>query len=188
MTMSPSARTPAESEQAERKTAREPEAEIFCVADTPEDAAPRPAENGVTNQRRAERQRVLKMAHLVYGVPAIPIECLVIDESRLGVMLETLELADVPERVKVRFVGGPTFAALRRWAIGNRIGLEFAGLFPEDEATRRQVRAIKQVLNDIGVHAAVQMLREFDFFENSELQTAAEEAEIAIARLESALN
>jgi hypothetical protein len=32
------------------------------------------------------------------------------------------------------------------------------------------------------------MLREFEFFENSELQMAAEEAEIAIARLESALN
>ncbi len=167
----------------------EPGPEIFCVVDNPESAAPPPvAQNGMTDQRRAERQRVLRMAELVYGIHGTPIECLVIDESRLGVMLETLELADVPERVKIRFIGGPTFAALRRWASGNKIGLEFAGLFPEDEATKRQVLAIKKVLKDIGVHAAVQMLREFDFFENSQLQTAAEEAEIAIARLESALN
>jgi len=184
MAMSPSAEP-----QPESKNVSEPGPEIFCVGDDPEaGAAPLPPENGMIEHRRAERQRVLKMAQLVYGPPGTPIECLVIDESRLGVMLETLELADVPERVKIRFIGGPTFAALRRWASGNKIGLEFAGLFPEDEATKRQVRAIKQVLKDIGVHAAVHMLREFEFFENSQLQTAAEEAEIAIARLESALN
>jgi hypothetical protein len=175
--------------QTESKNVSEQGPEIFCVVDNPEAAAaPRRADSGMTDKRRAERQRVLKMAQLVYGIPGTPIECLVIDESRLGVMLETLELADVPERVKIRFIGGPTFAALRRWASGNKIGLEFAGLFPEDEATKRQVGAIKKVLKDIGVHAAVQMLREFDFFENAQLQTAAEDAEIAIARLESALN
>jgi hypothetical protein len=175
--------------QPESNNVSEPGPEIFCVVDDPEDAAaPRLPENGMIEHRRAERQRVLKMAELVFGTHGTPIECLIIDESRHGVMLETLEATAVPERVKIRFIGGPTFAALRRWARGNKVGLEFAGLFTEDEATKRQVRAIKTVLKDIGVHAAVQMLREFDFFENSQLQTAAEEAEIAIARLESALH
>lgn len=139
------------------------------------------------DQRRTKRQRVLKMAELVFDTPGTFIDCVVIDESCFGVMLETMVLAEVPERVKIRFVGGPTFSALRRWADGNKVGLEFAGLFPEDEATKRQARAIKNVLKEACVHAAVQMLRELDFFENSELRAAAEEAEIAMAKLESAL-
>jgi hypothetical protein len=154
--------------------------EIFCaVAEAPAFA---PAE-----QRRAKRQRVLKMAELVFDPPGTFIDCVVIDESCFGVMLETMEITQVPERVKIRFVGGPTFSALRRWADGNKVGLEFAGLFPEDEATKRQARAVKNVLKEACVHAAVQMLRELDFFENAELRAAAEQAEIAIAKLESAL-
>lgn len=162
--------------------------EIFCAAAEP--AACEAAPSGqkiVSDQRRAKRQRVLKMAELVFDPPGTFIDCVVIDESCFGVMLETMVMAEVPERVKIRFVGGPTFAALRRWAAGNKVGLEFAGLFPEDEATKRQARAIKNVLKEACVHAAVQMLRELDFFENSELRAAAEEAEIAMAKLESAL-
>jgi hypothetical protein len=151
--------------------------EIFCVAADAGAFAP--------EQRRAKRQRVLKMAELVFDPPGTFIDCVVIDES--CVMLETMEITQVPERVKIRFVGGPTFSALRRWANGNKVGLEFAGLFPGDEATKRQARAVKNVLKEACVHAAVQMLRELDFFENAELRAAAEQAEIAIAKLESAL-
>ncbi len=153
--------------------------EIFCVAADAGAFAP--------EQRRAKRQRVLKMAELVFDPPGTFIDCVVIDESCFGVMLETMEITQVPERVKIRFVGGPTFSALRRWANGNKVGLEFAGLFPGDEATKRQARAVKNVLKEACVHAAVQMLRELDFFENAELRAAAEQAEIAIAKLESAL-
>jgi hypothetical protein len=155
--------------------------EIFCAADEPVAVKP-PAE-----QRRAKRQRVLKMAELVFDPPGTYIDCVVIDESCFGVMLETMVTAQVPERVKIRFVGGPTFSALRRWANGNKVGLEFAGLFPGDEATKRQARAVRNVLKEACVHAAVQMLRELDFFENAELREAAEQAEIALAKLESAL-
>jgi hypothetical protein len=126
------------------------------------------------------------MAELVFDPPGTFIDCVVI-EACFGVMLKTLVIAQVSERVKIRFDGGPTFAALQRWADGNKVGLEFAGLFPDDEATKRQARAIKNVLKEACVHAAVQMLRELDFFENSELRSAAEEAEIAVAKLESAL-
>ena len=154
--------------------------EIFCAAAEPGALAP-------SEQRRVKRQRVLKMAELVFDPPGTFIDCVVMDESCFGVMLETMEMTQVPERVKIRFIGGPTFSALRRWANGNKIGLEFAGLFPADEATKRQARAVKNVLKEACVHAAVQMLRELDFFENAELRAAAEQAEIAMARLESAL-
>lgn len=166
----------------------EPGAEIFFAGNEPvySPAARSGQRNGI-DQRRTKRQPVLKMAELVFGFPGMHIECQVIDESRFGVMLETPVVADVPERLKIRFVGGPTFAALRRWAIGNKVGLEFVGLFLEDEATMGQVRAVRTVLREVGVHAAVQMLRERDFFQSSQLRSAAEEAEIAIARLESAL-
>jgi len=170
------------------KPADEPRAEIFYVGDA--SAFPptiRPGKRSGIEQRRTKRQRVSKMAELVFSFRGKPIECQVIDETRFGVMLETPETTDVPERMKIRFVGGPTFAALRRWASGNKVGLEFVGLFLEDEVTMSQVRMIRTVLKEAGVHAAVQMLRERDFFQSSQLRTAAEEAEIAIARLESAL-
>jgi hypothetical protein len=166
----------------------EPRAEIFFAGSasalTP---IARPGKRTGIDQRRARRQRVSKTAELVCSLLGTPIECEVIDETRFGVMLETPVRTDVPERVEIRFVGGPTFAALRRWASGNKVGLEFVGLFLEDEATIGQVRMIRTVLKEVGVHAAVQMLRERDFFQSSQLRTAAEEAEIAIARLESAL-
>lgn len=168
--------------------AGEPRAEIFFAGSasalTP---IARPGKRTGIDQRRARRQRVSKMAELVCTLLGTPIECEVIDETRFGVMLETPVRTDVPERVEIRFVGGPTFAALRRWANGNKVGLEFVGLFIEDEATMGQVRMIRTVLKEVGVHAAVQMLRERDFFQSSQLRSAAEEAEIAIARLESAL-
>ena len=165
-----------------------PASEIFCAVDDPAVSEPAaPTQDTAADQRRTKRQRVLKMAELVFDAAGTSIDCVIIDESCFGVMLETMAITEIPERVKLRFVGGPTLAALRRWANGNKIGLEFAGLFPEDEASKRQARAVKNVLKEACVHAAVQMLREFDFFENAELRLAAEEAEIAIARLESAL-
>ena len=157
-----------------------PGLEIFCRDAQPTSFTP-------SEQRRVKRQRVLKMAELVFDPPGTYIDCVVIDESCFGVMLETMVITQVPERVKIRFVGGPTFSALRRWADGNKVGLEFAGLFPGDEATKRQARAVRNVLREACVHAAVQMLRELDFFDNSELREAAEQAEIAMAKLESAL-
>ncbi len=164
-------------------------AELFVVAGDPASASaagsgPR---SGI-DKRRIKRQRVLKMAELVFDLPGAPIGCQVLDESRFGVMLETQSLAHVPERMKICFVGGPTFAALRRWANGNKIGLEFIGLFLEDDLTIGQVRSVRNVLKEVGVHAAVQMLRDHEFFQSSQLRSAAEEAEIAIARLESALS
>jgi hypothetical protein len=166
----------------------EPSAEIFFAGNASAvSPIARPGKRTGRDQRRAQRQRVSKMAELVFSSLGTPIECQVIDETRFGVMLETPAATDVPERMKIRFVGGPSFSALRRWADGNKVGLEFVGLFLEDEATMGQVRMIRTVLKEVGVHAAVQLLRERDFFQSSQLRTAAEEAEIAIARLESAL-
>ncbi len=172
----------------QNETAEEPGAEIFFEGPAPALAAT--ARSGLRagfEQRRVKRHRVSKMAELEFDFPGMRVACQVIDESRLGVMLETPAVTPVPERMQIRFVNGPSFAALRRWAVGNKIGLEFIGLFAEDEATLGQVRAIRTVLREVGVHAAVRMLRERDFFQSSQLRTAAEEAELAIARLESAL-
>lgn len=185
MSPNPDTRSPA---QLQTKTGDEAGAEIFFESHEPA-LVPmvRTGPSGGVEQRRAKRQRVLKMAELVSDPPGMHIPCQVIDESRLGVMLQTSVVTPVPERMQIRFVGGLTFAALRRWAIGNKIGLEFVGLFLEDEVTMGQLRAVRTVLLEVGVHAAVQMLRERDFFQSSELRAAAEEAEIAIARFESAL-
>jgi hypothetical protein len=169
-------------------TAEQPGTEIFFEGHDPATVPTlRAGPRAGIDQRRVERKRVSKMAELEFDFPGVRVACQVIDESRLGVMLETSAETPVPERLQIRFVNGPSFAALRRWAHGNKIGLEFVGLFLEDEVAMGQVRVVRNVLREVGVHAAVQMLRERDFFQSSQLRTAAEEAEIAIARLESAL-
>jgi hypothetical protein len=157
--------------------------EVYCVAGEPGPATP---EKGVEH-RRTKRQQVLKRAQLIFGYSGSVIDCLIIDESPFGVLLETPVMTVVPETVKIRFVGGATFDALRRWATGNKIGLEFMGSQIFDDASRQQRRSIDAVLKKQGVNAAVFMLREARFFNNSELQSAAEDAEITLARLESLL-
>ncbi len=157
--------------------------EVFCLVVEPEsDAAQKTIEH-----RRTKRRQVLKRAQLVFGFAGSTIDCLIIDETPFGVLLETPLMTNVPDHVKIRFVGGATFDALRRWATGNKMGLEFVGSQLFDEATLRQRRVIDGVLKTQGVNAAVYMLREVRFFESPELQSAAEAAEIAVARLESLL-
>ncbi len=93
----------------------------------------------------------------------------------------------MPEQVKMRFVGGASFDARCRWSAGNRIGLEFLGSQIYDETALRRRRTIAVALRNQGVNTAVVMLRDIQYFNNEELQTLAEAAEMAVARLASHL-
>jgi hypothetical protein len=149
-----------------------------------------PAVNGAArpeDMRRVKRQRVLKPGKIIFGISGATIDCFVRDESPQGVLVETDVLVAVPDQVTVKLPGTGTHLALRRWAMGNRIGFEFIGARVIDDETLVRMRAINEVLQRQGVTQAVNSLRLSRFFENDELRRLAEEAEAATIRLESFL-
>lgn len=79
------------------------------------------------------------------------------------------------------------YPAIQRWARGNLIGFEFVGKRIDDDLTLAKMRAIKDVLETRGVPMAVNSLRSERFFDNIDLQRAAEEAEAAVVRLNALL-
>jgi hypothetical protein len=165
----------------------------IAAGDQGSDAVPE-VDGAAAEGRRAKRQRVLKRAQLVVGFSGSTFDCLIIDETPFGILLETpLMMMHVPELVKLRFVDGTTFEARRRWSVGNKIGLEFAGsqafegTATFEGAILAQRRAAGEVLRRQGLTAAVCLLREAGFFQSAELQSAAEAAGIALARLEAML-
>ncbi|HQT46504.1 MAG TPA: hypothetical protein PLY97_04705 [Acidocella sp.] len=114
--------------------------------------------------------------------------CLVLDESATGVLVDMGMVVNLPEEVTVQLQGGGTYLARRRWAVGSKAGLEFIGgqRITSDVALR--MAKIADVLNIQGVVPAVATLRAARFFDNAELRRAAEQAEAAQLRLEAMLN
>jgi hypothetical protein len=97
-------------------------------------------------------------------------------------------MADFPERLRIRFVGGATYDALRHWSVGNRLGLEFLGSQIDDADSLRLRAAARQALKTQGVHAAVRMLQAADFLKSGDMREAAEAAEIAMERFSELLD
>ncbi len=146
-----------------------------------DDGAPPP------EPRRAKRTRVFKSGKIIFGFSDSTVDCLILDKSPHGVQVETTVPMTVPEEVKFKIVGGGTYHAIRRWTRGNSIGFEFVGSRIHDDVTLAKMRAIKDVLETRGVAMAVHSLRSEKFFDNIELQRAAEEAEAAVSRLNALL-
>jgi hypothetical protein len=142
---------------------------------------------GQVEHRRARRRQVLKRGQLIFGHAGSTIDCLVLDESPHGVGLETPLMTDFPEHLRIRFAGGVTYDALRRWSAGNRLGVEFVSSRMDDEESLRLLAAVRQALKTKGVHAAIRMMQEADFLKNDELRDAAAAAETALARLSALL-
>jgi hypothetical protein len=142
---------------------------------------------GRAELRRARRRRVLKRAQLIFGFAGSTIDCLVLDESRLGIQLETEGMVQFPEQMRIRFADGAIYVARRQWSTGNRAGLEFLGTRIYDEESQQHRIAVKAALKQQGVHVAVRMLRDVNYLKNEELREAAEAAELAFARLNAML-
>jgi hypothetical protein len=138
-------------------------------------------------KRRVKRQQVLKRGQLIFGLGGSTIDCLIIDESSYGILVETPLMTDLPEQLRITVAGGATFDAVRRWSMGNKLGLEF--ILPErrDSAVLRKRLAIRLALKNQNVHTAVLMLRDVNFFEDEELRVMAEAAEASVAWLSSML-
>jgi hypothetical protein len=139
-------------------------------------------------QRRLRRRRVLKRAQLIFGISGSTIDCLVLDESRFGVQLETPLMTPLPDHLRIRFANGAIYDAMRSWSAGNKLGLEYVGSQIYDEATLRQRKAVRLTLKTQGLQVALHMLRDFEFFKDDDLRQAAEAAELALSRLSGLLD
>jgi len=144
---------------------------------------PGPGAKSRVEKRRVKRQQVLKRGQLLYGFADAAIDCLIIDESSYGMLIETPLMTDLPERLRIRVAGGPTFDAVRRWSMGNKVGIEFLQPERRDSAMLRKRIAIKLALKNQNIRFAAAMLREVDFFDDEDLRAAAEAAESATAWL-----
>jgi hypothetical protein len=115
-------------------------------------------------------------------------DCLVLDESPTGVLVDFGTMIPLPEDVSVHFINGGSYLARRRWAAGTRAGLEFCGeqLISRDTADR--MRKLAEILDAHGLPAALRTLRTARFYDQAALRTAAEEAEFAYLRFAALLS
>jgi hypothetical protein len=140
-------------------------------------------------RRNAPRMPVIKSAKVGVGsgVAESVFDCLVIDESASGVLIDFGAVVALPEEVTIQFSSGATYLARRRWSVGTKAGLEFRGgqLINTDAAMR--MLKIAEILGGQGVLAAVNTLRAARFFDHHELRRVAEEAEASYLRFEALL-
>ncbi len=141
----------------------------------------------MAERRSAPRSPVIKSAKLVFGDASVVYDCLVLDESTGGVMVDLGTMIKVPEEVTIRFSGGAAYRAQRCWTAGTRAGLKFDGSQIVTQETALRMKKTAEILEIQGLPAAMQTLRVGRFFDNAELRRAAEEAEAAMARLQTVL-
>jgi hypothetical protein len=155
---------------------------------TTEEAAP-PATAALAERRAAPRVPVIKSAKVFVGagIGQSVFNCLVLDESATGVLVDLGTLANLPELVTLQMGGGGTYAARRCWAVGTKAGLEFVGGQVISGETALRMRKVADILVSQGTIAAVGTLRAARFFDHQELRRAAEEAEAAYFRFEAIL-
>jgi hypothetical protein len=141
-------------------------------------------------RRNASRVPVIKSAKISFGPPGSQgiYNCLVLDESQSGVLIDLGTLVNLPEEVTLHMNAGATYLARRCWAVGTKAGLAFVGGQVVTGETAGRMRKIADVLQAQGVTAAVSTLRAARFFDQVELRRAAEKAEAAYFRFEAILN
>jgi hypothetical protein len=138
-------------------------------------------------RRRVKRERVIKGGRLVFGFGGSTVACRILNESPFGLLAETESMTELPDQLAVKLDDGAIFHAVRRWALGNQIGLERVGEQMTDEATHTRMRSILDILERHGLDAAMGILRADRFFGDASLREAAEAADEAVARLKTVL-
>jgi len=146
-------------------------------------------EAALAERRYTSRLPTIKSAKIIVGSGAAQtvFNCLILDESPSGVLIDLGTLIILPAEVTLQMNGGGTFLARRCWGVGTRAGLEFMGgqLISADTALRMQ--KVADILENQGVGAAVGTLRSARYFDHVDLRRAADELELAYSRLEGIL-
>lgn len=148
------------------------------TADHPTAAAGDPAE-----RRTTRRKPALKSAKVLIGPAESVHNCLVLDKSAGGVLIDLGAVIRLPDEVTLQLANGARYLARCRWSAGTKAGLEFAGAPIVSDEMALRMGKIVSILRTQGLEAAMATLRFARFFDNPELRRVAEEAEAAQARL-----
>ncbi|MDD2795555.1 hypothetical protein [Acidocella sp.] len=149
-----------------------------------------PSEAAALAERRGNSRRpVIRSAKIFVSANAGGgvFNCLILDQSSAGVLVDMGTLAELPDEVTLQMSGGASYLARRCWAAGTKAGLEFIGGQIVTEETSQRMARIAEVLQRQGVATAVATLRTARFLDHEKLRHIAEAAEAAVQRLEAAL-
>jgi hypothetical protein len=143
------------------------------------------ASASVDIKRLAIREAVLKSAQIIFDQSVV--DCLVLDVSETGARVRTASVFPIPRQVRLRFRGGATFPAERRWARGMEIGFSFATAATLAEVPAELAWKIYEYVRATSLEEPLKLMRDYRFFDDLALEAAAEEAEAALRRLEAML-
>ena len=140
-------------------------------------------------RRNASRIPVIKSGKLIVGEGYSQgvYNCLVLDESSCGVLVDLGAVFSLPEDVILQLMGGATYRARRCWAVGTKVGLEYVGEQLVSKEAVQQMIKIAKLIRAQGLPAGIAAMRAQRFFSQENLREAAEEAEAAYYKLEAML-
>ena len=143
----------------------------------------------LSERRTASRIPVIKSAKLIVGEGYSQgiYNCLVLDESLGGVLLDLGAVFSIPDEVTLQLTAGATRRARRCWAVGTKVGLEYIGEQLISSEAAQEMAEIAKLIRAQGLPAGMAAMRAQRFFSHEELRRAAEEAEAAYYRLEAML-
>jgi hypothetical protein len=145
--------------------------------------------SALAERRNSARLPVIKSAKLLVGSDSGQgvYNCLVLDESRAGALLDLGAMFTLPEEMTLNMSSGASYRVRRRWAVGTKVGVEFLGTPSVSADAAGQMNRLADLLRHQGVPAAVAALRAQNCFDHEPLRVAVAEAEAAYLRLESIL-
>lgn len=141
-------------------------------------------------ERRAETRRpVIKSAKLLLGSEYSQgvINCLVLDETANGVLVDLGTVFVLPEEMVLQMANGASRRVRRRWSAGSRFGLEFTGAPVVSKEAGAQMASHGRALWTQALPLVLAELRAQHFFGDDALRQAAAEAEAAYRKLEQTL-
>jgi hypothetical protein len=131
------------------------------------------------DRRKYPRTTVVKSGRIFTeeGNPKAVFECLIIDQSRTGVLIDLGTPLDTPMELTLQISEEGVYRTRRVWSIGTRAGLEFIGdQIISGELAERMV-TISELLKTESVHRAFRNLGTANYFDNDGLRQAAMNAE-----------
>jgi hypothetical protein len=109
--------------------------------------------------------------------------CLVLDESAGGALVDLGAVFLLPEEAELHLAGGAVRRVRRCWTAGSKVGLEFIGEPLVSAEAKREMASIAGLIRERGLPAGLAALRARNFFGMAPLRAAAEAAEAAYGQL-----
>jgi len=144
----------------------------------------------LAERRGDSRTPVIKSARLaveLQGGQGV-YNCLVLDESRSGVLIDLGAMFPLPEEMMLHMGGGASYKVRRCWAVGTKAGLEFVGEQMVSPESASHMARLAELMRAQGLPAAVAALRARRYYDYEPLRRAAEAAEGAYNTLEAMLS